>query len=63
MGNRKSGTVVPSNLGDSRVGAGPFHPEVEKAPEDLANALGELGRVDETVSLELRAKNFRAKRS
>jgi hypothetical protein len=42
---------------------GPFHPEVEKTPEDLANALRELGRVDEAVSLELRAKNFRAKRS
>jgi len=40
MGNRKSGTAVPSNLGDSRVGAGVFHPEVEKTPEDLANALG-----------------------
>jgi len=42
---------------------GPFHPEVEKTPEDLASALRELGRVDEAVSLKLCGKNFRAKRS
>lgn len=60
----ESGTAVPSNLGDSRVGAlGPFHPEVEKTPEDLTNALRELGRADEAVSPELCVKNLRAKRS
>jgi hypothetical protein len=32
-------------------------------PEGLADSLGELGRADEAVSLELCAKNFCAKRS
>jgi hypothetical protein len=31
--------------------------------EDLANALRKIGRADEAISLELRAKTFRAKRS
>ena len=31
--------------------------------EDFANALRKLRHADEAVSLELRAKNFRAKRS
>lgn len=42
---------------------GSSHPEVAKTLEDLANALRKLGRADEAVSLELRAKNFRPKRS
>ena len=59
----KAEPLYPRTLAIREWALGPFHPEVEKTPEDLANALRELGRVDETVSLELRAKNFRAKRS
>jgi hypothetical protein len=40
---------------------GPFHPEVAKTLEDLANALRKLGRADEAVSLEVRARTIRAK--
>ena len=42
---------------------GPSHPDVAKMLENLAKALRKLGCADEVVSLELRAKNFRAKRS
>jgi hypothetical protein len=38
-------------------------PNKQDRPEDLANALRELGHADEAVSLELCGKNFRAKRS
>lgn len=50
-------------LGLRERALGPSHPEVEKMPEGLANVLRKLGRADEAISLELRAKNFRAKRS
>ncbi|MDE3052029.1 MAG: tetratricopeptide repeat protein, partial [Nitrospirota bacterium] len=42
---------------------GPSHPEVAKTLEDLANVLRKVGRADEAVSLEARARDIRAKRS
>jgi hypothetical protein len=61
--SEKMETAAPSNLGDSRVGAGAIPSRCERTSEDLANALRELGRAGEVVSLELRAKNFLTKRS
>jgi Flp pilus assembly protein TadD len=42
---------------------GPFHPEVAKTLEDLANVLRKVGRTDEAISLEVRARDIRMKRS
>jgi len=57
----KAEPLYPRTLAIRERALGPLHPEVEKTPEDLANALRELGRGGEAVSLELWVKNFRAK--
>ena len=59
----KAEPLYPRTLAIREWALGPLHPEVEKTPEDLANALRELGCTGEAVSLELRVKSFRAKRS
>jgi Tetratricopeptide repeat len=63
MAAEKVEPLCPRTLAIREWAPGPFHPEVEGTPEALANALREQGRADEAVSLELRTKNFRAKRS
>ena len=59
----KAEPAVPLILAIPERVLGPFHPEVATMLEDLAKVLRKLGCADEAGSLELSAKNFRAKRS